>query len=351
MIKIYDNNYHFLKLLTSCKNIYTTEILSTGLKTLCFQVPCSDEFFEIIQEENYVETADYSFVIKELILEDNDFIEVRCSANIEELTGRVFAIFDCLQMGLEQIYEYCLSKSEWKLDYQSKDFSIGTYQLPHTTGYEMIRQIAEDYGQELWFDTKNKILRVYDKMGAEFGAYFSNELNLKQLIKQSSSYDYATVVFPIGKNGLTIRNINNGKDYLENYSYTNKAIEKYFIDEDIEVAEILKMKAEEYLTNACVPRASYKLKLASLGEDVKLGDIIYIVDKIKQIKQKQRVVKIVRYLREPERSSVEISNLQIDFARSFVEGQKEIKKEITYLKNLYKELENEIFQDKNVPNI
>lgn len=340
MIKVYDSNYKFLKLLPSCRNIYTTETLDTGFKTLCFEVPCKDEFFEIIQEENYVETADYSFIIKELILEDNDFIEVRCSANIEELTGRIFPVFDCLEMGVQQIYEYCLSKSSWSLDYQSQDRSIATYQLSHTTGYDMIKQVAEDFGQEFWFDTKTKVLRIYDKMGSEFGAYFSNELNLKQLTKQSSTYDYATVVFPLGKNGLKITNINNGKDYLEDYSYTNKTIEAYFIDEDIEVAEILKMKAEEYLANACVPRASYRLQLASLGENVGLGDVIYLVDKIKRIKQQQRVVKIVRYLREPSQSSVEISNLQIDFARTFVQGQKDMKKEISYLRKLYEELKN-----------
>lgn len=340
MIKVYDSDYNFLKLLPSCRNIYTVETLSTGLKTLCFQVPCKDEFFEIIQEENYIETADYSYIIKELILEDNDFIEVRCSANIEQLTGRVFPVFDCLEMGLQQIYEYCLSKSDWTLDYQSQDRSIATYQLPNTTGYDMIKQVAADYGQEFWFDTKNKVLRIYDEMGAELGAYFSNELRLKQLIKQSSTYDYATVLFPIGKNGLKITNVNNGKDYLEDYTYTNKTIEAYFIDEDIDVPEILKMKAEEYLANACVPRASYKLQLTSLTKDVQLGDIIYLVDKLKRIKQKQRVVQITRYLKEPERSSVEISNLQIDFSRMFIDGQKKMKQEIAYLKKLYEDLKN-----------
>jgi hypothetical protein len=83
MIKIYDSDYKFLKLLSSFRNAYTTETLSTGLKTLCFQVPCKEEFLDIIQEENYAETADYAFVIKELILEDNDFITVYCSPNIE----------------------------------------------------------------------------------------------------------------------------------------------------------------------------------------------------------------------------------------------------------------------------
>ena len=338
MIKVYDSNYNFLKLLPSCRNIYTTEILSTGLKTLCFQIPCSDEFLEIIQEENYIETIDYSFIIKELILQDNNFIEVHCAANIEQLTGRVFPVFDCLEMSLSQIYSYCLQKSDWTLDYKSEDFSIATYQQSNTTGYEMILQVAEDYGQEFWFDTKNKVLRIYDKMGSNFGAYYSNELKLKQLVKQSSSYDYATVVYPIGKDGLGIADINNNKNYLEDYTYTNKTIETYFIDEEIEVAEQLKKKAEEYLAQVCMPRASYKLSLSSLGPTVKLGDEIMLVDKLKRIKQKQRVVKIIRFLREPERDSVEISNLQVDFARHFIKGQKEMKEEIVYLKNLYKKL-------------
>jgi len=48
-------------------------------------------------------------------------------------------------------------------------------------------------------------------MGKDFGAYYSNELKLKNLKKQSSTYDYATVLIPIGKDGLTIMDINNGK--------------------------------------------------------------------------------------------------------------------------------------------
>ena len=67
MIKVYDSNYEFLKLLSSFQNLHITETLSTGLKTLCFQVPIQDEYLELIQEENYIETSDYSYVIKEII--------------------------------------------------------------------------------------------------------------------------------------------------------------------------------------------------------------------------------------------------------------------------------------------
>ena len=332
MIKIYDSDYKFLKLLSSFRNAYTTETLSTGLKTLCFQVPCTEEFLNIIQEENYAETADYSFVIKELLLEDNDFITVHCAPNIEQLKHRIFPAFDALNMALPQIYTYCLSFGDWTLDYQSTNLTMATYQLPRVSGYEMIELLAADFEQDLWFDTKNKVLRVYDRMGSDFGAFYSNELRLKRLIKQSSTYDYFTVLHPFGKDGLTIGLINNNRNFLEDFTYSNKYIEKYYVDEEIEAVEVLKAKAEKLLADNCMPKASYKLQLSELGEGVQLGDTIHLVDKLKKIKQKQRIVKITRYLREPERDSVEISNLQVDFARDFVKQQKEMKKEIDALK-------------------
>ena len=49
-------------------------------------------------------------------------------------------------------------------------------------------------------------------------------------------------------------------------------------------------------------------------------------------------MKIVRYPYEPERDSVELSNLQVDFARTFVEDQKVLQKEIAYLKKVIKNM-------------
>lgn len=335
MIKIYSSNREFLVLLDAYKDAYTTETLSTGQKTLCFKVPCVEEMLNYIQEENYVETPDYSYVIKEINMDDNDFIEVYCSANIEPVKGHLFMTFDCYQLSVQQAYEYCLSKSpSWKVEYHSSRRDITTYQVPNVFGFDMIQQIAEDYQQEFWFDTKNHILKVYDKMGKDFGAYFSNELKMRQLIKQSSTYDYATVLYPIGKNGLTIGIVNDGKNYLENYNYSNKQIEKLFIDEDCEVAEILKAKAEAYFDEINMPKTSYQVKLTDIGENVELGDTIILVDKIKKIKQKQRVVSITRYLKTPEDSEVEISNLQTNFARDFVKSQKKLREEIRYIRQL-----------------
>ena len=331
MFKVYDSNYNFLFLLDKCKDIHTTEDLSMGTKNLSFKVPVLNEYLSNIAEENYIESSDYNYVIKEIVMESNDFFQVFCIANYEDLSSTYFSVFDCFQQGLDQAYQYCINTSGWTLNYQSNNKTMVTYQTANVTAWEMIKQIAADNNQEIWFDTKNKIVNVYGKMGSSLGAYYSNELYLKQLKKQSNSYEFATVLYPIGKDGLTIAAINDGKTYLTNYGYTQKRIEKYWVDENYEHAEDLKAAAEAYLEELSQPHCSYQLKLMSLG-DVHLGDEIILVDKIKKIKQKQRVVKIVRYPNEPEKDSVDISNLREDFTTTYLKDKKQMKADIDYIK-------------------
>jgi phage minor structural protein len=340
MMKIYDSARKFLALLDgACRNVYTTETLSTGYKTLCFQVPCLPEYLNLIQEENYVGTEDYTYVIKEILLEGNDFLTVYANADVEDLDGTVFNIFDCFEKSVEQSYLYCLEPvNNWSLQYESKNQSLFTLQTAQVSSLEMIREIAKLNGQELWFDTKRRVVIVYDKMGVVGSTYYSNELRLKQLRKQSSTYDYATILIPIGKDGLRISSVNNGKDYLENFTYSDKYIQKFWVNEDYTVPELLMGAGQDYLDSIAMPRASYKLELAELGDTIGLGDVVMIVDAIKRVKQEQRAVKIVRYPYEPERDSVELSNLQVDFARTFIEDQKVLQKEIAYLKKVIAEM-------------
>ena len=67
MIRIYDTNRQFLCLMDVCKDAYTEETMRTGTRTLNFKVPCSIENFKNIQEEYYVETNDYMYIIKEIM--------------------------------------------------------------------------------------------------------------------------------------------------------------------------------------------------------------------------------------------------------------------------------------------
>lgn len=341
MLKVYDSNHNFLTLLSDgLREVYTTETVEVGIKNLCFQVPCDESYLQYISEENYIETADYEYVIKELVLNDNNFFTVYCNANIEEISGFVYPIFDVYMLNPEQAYQYCLSQiPSWSIEYHSNDHTALTIQTNDLTALEGLRAVQEETNQELWFDTKNKVVHIYDKIGSlESTSYYSNELKLRRLSKQSSTYEYATVLYPYGKDGLDIKQINNNRPYLENYSYTQKRIEKVWRNEDIDVAERLKGAAQDYLDSIAQPQVSYKVSLCELNPNTHLGDTITLVDSIKRIKQKLRVVKIIRYPFAAEKDEVELANRQENFARTFVKEKRVKDKELKYIRQVLKEM-------------
>lgn len=225
MLKIYDTNYDYVASIDVAKDLCITSTLKEGFNTLSFKLPLTDEYLALIGEEYYVELDNYSYVIKEINLGRNDFIQIFCNPNIETLKYNLVSIFDAVDINIEQAINRLLvqSQSGWTLEYNSTLHQDRVeYRLATMTPYEILLQIKEDFSLEYWFDTKNKILKVFDYMGANRGTYFSNDKRLKLLNKQGQSYDFITVIYPIGKNGIVIGPINNGLNILENYQYCNK---------------------------------------------------------------------------------------------------------------------------------
>lgn len=340
-IKLYDSDRNYLALLDDLKDIEIVSTLESGVQKLSFSVPVLSQYLNIIQEEEYIETSDYNYVIKEISLDDNNFYRVYCNPDYEDLYGTLAEVFDCHERNPLQAYTYCLSfikNTGWTIDYRSTNRTIITLQEKNVMVLDMIEKIAEIMQQELWFDTKAKKIIVSDRLGnARSQVYYSNELRLRKLAIESSTYDYATILLPIGKNGLTIKDVNNGSPYLKNNTYSNKTIIKVWENTDYDVPELLMGAGLDYLDKIAQPVASYKLSLAELG-DVGLGDAITIVDKIKRIKQLQRVVQITRYPDKPEQDSVCISNLPTTLSRTFVQGEKQTQKQLDYLKTVIQNL-------------
>lgn len=92
------------------------------------------------------------------------------------------------------------------------------------------------------------------------------------------------------------------------------------------------MAAQAYLDYYSMPITSYSLDLSTLPLDVRIGDNIILVDKIKRTKQKQRVVKMIRYPESPEKDKVELSNQIVNFAQTFTSFNSDYKKQIAYIK-------------------
>lgn len=335
MFKIYDAQFKFIKMIDICKDCCVTTELETGFKTLSFKLPATEEYLAVIAEEYYIETSDYRYVVKEVNITTNDFFTVYCNPDIEELKMTVVPVYDVIETLLPNALAKVVQDTRWSISYKSTLGDSVTYAIGQSTPYEILLQFKEDFSLEYFFDTKTRTCYVYDNIGANRGMAFMNELRLKQLGRQGHSYDFATVLYPIGKDGLTIAAVNNGKTFIENFSYCNKRLEKYWVQDEIEYPDELKRAAEEYLAYISTPIVSYSVELSSLPNGIEIGDTILLIDKIKRIKQKQRVIKIVEYPFNPEKDKVELSNQVVNFADTFIKFNTDYKKQIAYIrKNL-----------------
>lgn len=98
------------------------------------------------------------------------------------------------------------------------------------------------------------------------GIYLTEELNLTSTNFKGSSSGLCTRLYARGKDGLTFAGINGGKDYVENFSYTDKIICAYWEDERYTVAENLLEAAQKKVDASAVPVRSYSCGVVDLAK-------------------------------------------------------------------------------------
>ncbi|EGT3620533.1 hypothetical protein FJ641_14180, partial [Clostridium perfringens] len=179
------------------------------------------------------------------------------------------------------------------------------------------------YDIEFKFDTLNKIIMLFDKIGDDRGIYFIDSLNLRALQVQGNSYGFYTRIIPTGKDGLTIASVNGGKTYLENKQYSNKTLTYYWKDERYTKPESLKEDALEKLNIMSKPFKSYIASTINLAKmngkykdilDYNLGDYIYLISKKNKVKDKHRIVKTKEYPQDHSKDTVELANKALDLS-------------------------------------
>lgn len=194
------------------------------------------------------------------------------------------------------------------------------------SAWDVAQQAITTYRCEMVFDSLNKGISVYEKYGEDRGAYFIERLNLKRLQVQSNSYDFATRLIPIGKDGLML-NID-GKNYVENHQYSKKVKTMTWKDERYTDAESLKEDAEAKLDELSKPYRSYTAEIINLVEAVQdeekkeqykevfsiaLGDTVLLISKSTGIRESHRIVKFYEYPLTKEKNKVELANTRLSF--------------------------------------
>lgn len=327
MLKIYDKNHKQLGMLTKYADPKVEATLSSADKTLTFTVKDPDEL--PIQNEYYVRTRTDEFVVKKTSHKSWSDLQVTCLLNLEELQGNPFLSFSVQEIGLREAAELALDGTGWSVGECDVE-KIRSAGMVNCNSIDVIDNLCAVWMCDHSYDTIHKKVNFYKKMGARRGAYFMEGLNLKRITKESDSYDYYTRIIPIGANGLTIESVNDGRNYLENYSYSNKILTYIWKDESYTNPQALLEDAEAKLDELAHPVVTYACDIIDLAKQRKefgvlsysLGDEVKLINRETRTLDTQRITKTVEYLHNPEKNSCEFANV----ATTFTEMQEKIQK-------------------------
>lgn len=315
MLKLISSNGVFP--LTEYKDLVIESVLEYDDRTLSFSVPI-DVMPGELMHENYIQTEQDEFVIKEINAEDG-WVNVKARLNIDELEGTFFEKFYTSEQTIKQAMQLALAGTGWSVT--TSLTRKRTLKITNSYVWDIIKQLISTYRVEIQIDSIHKNITFVEQRGDDRGVYFTSQLNLKSVSKKSDTNSFYTRIKPVGKDGLTIEKVNSGKAYIENHQYSNKVKTYYWKDERYTVAETLMEDAAAKLNDLSKPYSSYGCEIVDLAAnsdeysilEYKIGDVVWLLDEKSKIKEKQRIVKIVEYPDAPESNTCELANAVLTF--------------------------------------
>lgn len=325
-MQIFDENGNRIGTLTNYKDRAITESLDSGDKELSFLYPITGPMTDLLKEECYIRTKTDEFVLKSVDMGDN-YNTYTASLNVEGLEAAVFVSgFESVEKTVEECLNTAFVGTGWKVKVSGVTKRRTIRETDSTSAWKILQKALNTYRCECRIDSLSKSVEIYERIGEDKGCYFMEGLNIKKPTKKSDTYDFYTRIYPIGKDGITPAAIT-GKDYIDNFQYSKKVKPFVWKDERYTDVDSLVEDATAKLEELSRPHKEFAVEVKDLAKaktsesnvytdilSYEIGDTVTLISKTGRIREKQRIVKLVRYPESPEKNTAEISNASKTFA-------------------------------------
>lgn len=274
-------------------NIYDYHVrqLSTGENELEFEISIHDPVYQQIQEEAQIrEESDAlppaRYLVK-AIDGGKETATVICKLDLDAWKGALTVPYNSGSVTISALVN-SIKPAGWTVINRSGKTIRRTLALEAATPHDVLTAAREVFGVTYSFDNlTNRVTIINPDAGTMRGAFATKELNLKENNYRGKSSAFCTRLYAFGKDGLTFREINGGKPYVENFTYSGKVICGYWKDERYTVAENLLTDTRAKLALLAVPERSYDcdvMDLAKLAPDeygflqFQMFDIVGLID-------------------------------------------------------------------------
>lgn len=282
-----------------------------GINELSFSVPSDD--IKIVNEQSIHETTQNQAYLVKVVNGDN----ITCELDLDELRS-VQTDYDASATPHDHLTAALASVGWGLVDYTgitAKRTITGAL-----TPMEIIEQVEDIWsGVTALYDTEEKKVTILcPENNKPQYTFLAEELNLRQLDIAGDSSAFCTRLRAKGADGMTFADINGGKDYVENYTYSNRIIYGTAIsDERFTDKQSLKDYAQATLDANAVPAVSYEcdvVDVAAMDSDYSFQQLqmhksVWLLDKKFNARVAHRVVEYCIYPNDASKNKVTLSTV------------------------------------------
>ena len=277
-----------------------------GYDELNFEIESNSSLYRYIIEEAKIEDEKNRYIIKS-IDEHSNFVTVRCDIDLDDWKTKIIYEYRRTRHRLAQVLEEIIPDGwniVWECIPPAKVTTIeGTQGQPMkaVTPLDILFKAAETWPAVFNFEVLSKTLKVIDPTSyLASGIFFTDELNLKSIGFVGSSDGFATRLYAFGAkdadgNPTTFADINDGKPYVEDYTYSDKVVCVGWSDERYSVKEHLLEAAKQKLSQISVPARSYDCNACDLKDKVWMYKVVTLVDRVRRTRVDHQIVEWKEY--------------------------------------------------------
>lgn len=302
---------------------YYIKELASGIDELCFSISIWEPLYVSIQEESSIkeESADGSaFYLVKAIDGGGSSASIKCQIDLDEWKTALYVPYNSGSNSIGDIVN-AIKPDGWTVVNNSGITYKRTIALDAATPMDVLEQCRSTFpGQTFRFDNVAKTVTITNMEGGEnLGAFLTRDLNLKKNDYKGKSTGFATRLYAYGKDGLSFADINDGKPYVENHTYSSRVICAYWSDERYTIAANLLLDAQAKLDAMAVPQRSFDCNVADLAatDPSKYGYLSFplfsvasLIDQTRNAgKVEHRVVERWRHPEHPEKNKIVFSTV------------------------------------------
>ena len=321
---------------------YIQEIYG-GKDAAGFTLPLDHPDYQYLFEETpLIDTETKQRYLIKAIDEGQTTVNIKAELDLDELSRDMFLNYT---NGSDTVVN-TISKAlpdGWAVQDHAYFNQRRTIELEAATPLDVIDACPDIYNVVFHFDNNARVIHIYNPDSEEIsGVFLTDELNLKSVNFKGKSSGFATRLYAKGKDSLTFADINGGKDYVEDFSYSDKVISVYWKDERYTIAENLLADAKKRLKSMAVPQQSYTCGVMDLARaresqegkndniysflEFKLYQNVVLLDRRRNRRITHTVAGIKRYPKYPEKNEVTLSTVAPSIQNSVKSIQTQMEK-------------------------